>query len=369
MNRPNTTIRFSRVQGAGFSTELRKRINEYFKENQKKIHGNWGVYHKTIIWHFLYLAPYVLILNGILGAWANIGLAVLMGVAMCGIGLNVMHDANHGTFARKKWLNKLAGGSLVLMGGNPFTWRMQHNVLHHTYTNIQHKDEDIAPRYVLKFCPQDKTRWFHRYQHIYASFFYALMTIAWTLHKDFVQLIRYNKMGLLKQHKASYSKEMSRNIAIKIFYFGYIGVLPLMISDLSFGQWLIGFLTMHFTAGLLLGLIFQSAHVVEDTENPMPDAAGNMEDEWMIHQLRTTANFANRSKWFTWFAGGLNFQVEHHLFPNISHIHYPAISKIVKQTAKEFNLPYHEAPSFYTAVRSHFRALKRMGRTPQVIPA
>ena len=169
-------------------------------------------------------------------------------------------------------------------------------------------------------------------------------------------------MGLIRRQNSTFVKEMSKTIGIKLFYFGYIMVIPLWIADISFGQWLLGFFIMHATAGLLLSLVFQSAHVVEETENPIPDQEGRLEDEFMIHQLRTTANFATNSRWFSWFAGGLNFQIEHHLFPNISHIHYPALSKIVKECTLEYNLPYHEFPTMLNAVTSHFRKLKAIGR-------
>ena len=357
-------IQFGKVAENGFSRELRRRINQYFKENKVKRHGDWRVYHKTIVWLILYLAPLVLILTGVINLWVAFGLTFVMGIAKCGIGLNVMHDANHGSYSKKGWVNRLGGATISLMGGNVLVWKLQHNVLHHSFTNIQHKDEDIAGRYILKFTPEDPTRWFHRFQHLYSPFLYSLMTLLWAFHKDFVQLKRYHKNGLIKKHKSSYRLEMWRSVGIKVFYFGYILVLPLVLTDMTWWQWLIGFLSMHLTAGLLLGLVFQSAHVVEETENPVP-VNGSIEDEWMIHQLKTTANFGTKSKWLSWFAGGLNFQVEHHLFPNISHMHYPEISKIVRQCAKEFNLPYNEAPTFMKAIVSHFRTLKALGRMPQ----
>ena len=355
------SIKFARAQANGFSRELRKRINSYLKENSLQKQGDWRVHIKTLVWFLLYLGPYVLLLSFGMSVWAQIPLVILMGIAMCGIGLNTMHDANHGTYSKKGWVNKLAGASLAFMGGNSFIWRTQHNVLHHCFTNIQDQDEDIKDRYVLKFCPDEKNRWFQRYQHIYSPFFYTLMTLVWAFHKDFVQLFRYRKMGLIKRQNASFRTELLKIIGIKIFYFSYILVVPVVVLGVPFLHWLIGFLIMHATAGLLLSLVFQSAHVVEETINPKPDHTGKLKDEWMIHQLRTTANFATKSRWFNWFAGGLNFQIEHHLFPNISHIHYPALSRIVKECTQEYNLPYHEFPTMFHAVNSHFRKLKTIG--------
>lgn len=361
------TIKFTRSKEHTFAKEVKKRVNNYFKENNLDKYGNWKVKVKALVWHLAYFAPYFILLLTNAPIYAIVLLAILMGVAKCGIGLNTMHDANHGTFSRKQWINKLASASLVPMGGNPVSWKIQHNVLHHSFTNIHEHDEDIAPRYVMRFNPSDKRRWFHRFQHIYSPIFYALMTLVWALHKDFVQLRRYHKMSLIEGQSSTYRKELWKTIGIKAFYVGYVVVIPALFGNFTLGEWFLWFLTMHFTAGLLLACIFQSAHVVEDTDKPEAPESGMMEDEWMIHQMKTTANFATKSRWFSWFAGGLNFQVEHHLFPNISHIHYPAISKIVKKCAMDFNVPYYDSPTFYSAVKSHFTALRDLGKKSPVI--
>jgi linoleoyl-CoA desaturase len=355
-------VAFARNQANGFSTELRRRVKQYFQENNLPKQGDWRVHMKAVLWVAAYLVPYFLILTLDMPLWTAWLLTVVMGVSMAAVGLNTMHDANHQTFAKNNRLNKLAGATLALFGGSPLNWRIQHNVLHHTFTNIPHKDEDISAGGLFKFTPSEKTRWFHRYQHLYAPFLYALMTLAWTMHKDFRQLVDYHRMGLLHRQRTTFARELTNNILIKLFYYSYIAMVPLWLLDITWWQWLIGYLTMHFVSGLLLALIFQSAHVVEETDKPMP-VEGKVEDEWMVHQLRTTANFATKSRFWNWFSGGLNFQVEHHLFPNISHIHYPKLSKIVKECAQEFGVPYHEAPTFARAVSSHFRTLKQLGRS------
>jgi linoleoyl-CoA desaturase len=132
---------------------------------------------------------------------------------------------------------------------------------------------------------------------------------------------------------------------------------------LGFTTWLIGYLVFGIVTGLVISIVFQLAHTVEHTHFPMPDEdTGRMEDEWAIHQLKTTANFAPRNKLISWYVGGLNFQVEHHLFPKISHVHYPQISRIIKQTCQEFGVPYIEYPKMRYAVASHIAFLKEMGR-------
>ena len=112
-------------------------------------------------------------------------------------------------------------------------------------------------------------------------------------------------------------------------------------------------------------------NLVEKTIFPEPDENGNIATEWAIHQLLTTADFCKENKAISWFIGNLNYQVEHHLFPHICHVHYPYISEIVKKTAEQYNIPYHEYSDLSSAVVSHFRVLKKLGQSnnekPQVI--
>lgn len=138
-------------------------------------------------------------------------------------------------------------------------------------------------------------------------------------------------------------------------------VLPIYL--IGFLPWLIGFLSLAMFAGFILSIVFQLAHTVEETAFPVPSGDTNrIEEEWAIHQIQTTANFATRNKLISWLVGGLNFQIEHHLFPKISHVHYPAISKIIKKTCDEFNVKYIEYKKMRHAIVSHALYLKKMGR-------
>ena len=221
-------------------------------------------------------------------------------------------------------------------------------------------DEDIDLDPLMRFSPDQKRKKFHRFQHIYAWFLYGFMTISWALDKDFQQLFRYKRKGLLKIHKINFSKSFSFLICSKLFYYGYMLVLPIIVSP-SWWMALVGFFVMHFIAGFVLAIVFQCAHVVENADYPKPKDGGNMEHNWFAHQLHTTSNFASNSRLFSWFVGGLNFQVEHHLFPNICHVHYKKISPIVKKTAEEFGLPYHSFRTFFDALSCHTRQLKKLG--------
>jgi linoleoyl-CoA desaturase len=253
--------------------------------------------------------------------------------------------------------------SIFFIGGTSINWQLQHNNLHHTFTNIDGHDEDIAPLGFLRFSPHAKLKKIHRFQFLYAWFFYGLMTLMWALTKDFAQLKRYSKMDLLKVKNTTYPKELMKLIIFKAFYLSYCLFLPMLVVNLAWWKILLGFAIMHFTCGLILALIFQPAHVVEKTEFPLPvEGTNQIEDDWASHQLKTTANFAPKSFLMSWFVGGLNFQIEHHLFPNICHVHYKKIAPIIRQTAKEFNLPYYSEPTFISALISHAKLLYSLGK-------
>ncbi|WP_298554804.1 acyl-CoA desaturase [uncultured Algibacter sp.] len=356
-------LSFSRKDSAKFFKTLNKRVNDYFKENNLKRTGNWKLYTKAIIMFSLLLVPAILILTIDLPGWAQILGMVIVGVGMAGVGMNVMHDANHGSFSSKKWVNKLMGSSIYILAGNDYNWKVQHNVLHHTYTNIQGHDEDIDAGRIIRFSKHAKWFRFHKYQKYYAFFLYGLLTANWAITTDFIQTYNYLKRKLAYGKLPHPATQWTKLIIGKIVYYSLWVVLPL---SLGFAWWevLIGFIVMHYTAGIILSVVFQLAHVMPNTEMPLPDENGNMKNTWAIHQLFTTSNFSPKSWLAEFYTGGLNRQVEHHLFANISHVHYSKIAKIVKETAQEFSLPYNEYNTFWQAVSEHYNQLKMLGQKP-----
>jgi linoleoyl-CoA desaturase len=357
-------IRFNSQQRSFFQT-LHSRVDEYFKTNNISKSGNGWMVVKTIAMFCLYFTPYFLIVLGVVTSIPlMLGLCIAMGFGIAGIGLAVMHDANYGSYSRNTKVNKLIAYSLNIIGGHYLNWQLQHNTLHHTFTNIDGHDHDIEGKGLLRFSPHAPYKKVYRFQFLYAWFFYGLLTLSWVFMKDYKQLIRYNKMGLLTARKKKLSSQMVVLIAWKVFYYIYMLVIPMIVLPLAWWQILIGFVLIHFTGGLLLGLVFQPAHVVEDLEFPLPDNSGNMENDWAVHQLYTTANFAPKARILSWFVGGLNYQVEHHLFPSICHQHYKDIAPIVQRTAKEFNYPYYSHRTFRLALLSHSRMLIKLGKRP-----
>lgn len=357
-------IKFPRRDSTQFFRTLNSRVNDYFKSNKIKKTGNWRLHAKTIVMFAIFLAPYFLMLSLSLPVWAMFLLTIVMGIGMAGVGMNVMHDANHGSYSNKKWVNKLMGSSMYLLAGNVYNWQVQHNVLHHTYTNIHEHDEDMEAGRVLRFSKHAPWKKHHRFQHYYSIFLYGLLTFNWAITTDFKQMYQYMKRKLSYGKMPTPMANWTTLAITKALYFSIWIVLPILFFDIPWWYVPIGFFIMHYTAGLILSVVFQLAHIIEDAETPLPDESGNMKNTWAIHQLFTTVNFGTKSRILNWFTGGLNHQVEHHIFPHISHVHYTKISKIVRETAKEFNLPYNEYKSMQSAVLSHFRHLKELGRNP-----
>ena len=360
-------VRFASKGKDSFHDAVTARVNAYFEASHISPYANPGMWVKTVVMLFLYFVPYVLMVVGLgtVSPWLFFGLWFLMGWGMSGIGTAVMHDANHGTYSPNKRVNNFISYILEVIGGYTVNWRIQHNVLHHTYTNVSGLDEDIDTMGLLRLSPSQPRRWFHRYQHFYAWFFYMIMTLYWMTVKDYFNAIRYKQNDLLAAQQVSLKEAILRITLYKVFYYGYIIVLPILFSGMPWYYVVGGFLLMHFTAGLFLSSIFQPAHIMEDSEFALPvDTGGKkqMENSWAIHEIVNTTDFAPRSRILTWFVGGLNFQIEHHLFTQICHVHYRKLAPIVEATMSEFGLPYNVQPTFLGALLEHSKMLKKLGR-------
>ena len=321
------------------------------------------MYAKTVVMLGLFFTPWALIaFGGVGGGWQFWVAEIVMGFGLAGIGLNVMHDANHGSFSKHKWVNQTVSYVLDLVGGSSALWRIQHNVLHHSFTNIEGLDEDIDTPGILRFTPNRPLKKIHKLQFIYAWGFYSIMTLFWMTAKDWLALARYRKKGLVKSSGSSVG-QLTRDLIIsKVLYFGYIMVLPALFSGLPFWKIILGWMVMHAVTGLILASIFQPAHVLEDLQFAQGEKGASMEDDNLSHQLKSTANFGTRSRLFTWMCGGLNHQIEHHLFPQVCHIHFSDLAPIVRKTAEEFGLPYRSSTTFAGALALHTKMLWKLGR-------
>ncbi len=351
-----------------FHAELRSSVSAYFEKAKKNQTGNYKLYFKAVIIMSSFLLLYThlvffskpLLDNG--SFWAITLLVVeclILAMLTSAIGFNIMHDGAHGSFSSKKWVNDMAGLSLNMLGANVFMWKTKHNIVHHTFTNIDEVDDDINARPFLRLCENQKKFKIHNYQHIYFLGAYSLLYIYWIFFTDYKKYFS-KKVGQIQ------IKKMSMNEHFSFWGFKVVHILLFVVTPIitvGFLPWLIGFLIYGCFAGIVLSVVFQLAHTVQETQFPIADiVTGKVEDEWAVHQLKTTANFATKSKFWNWFTGGLNFQVEHHLFPNISHVHYPEISNIVKAVCQKYNMPYLEHRKTRYAFASHVAHLKAIGR-------
>lgn len=342
-----------------FHAELKKRVNQYFYNTSRPVTGSVSLYTKAILLTVGLIFIYtILVFFTPPPAWALLG-CVLLGALTAFIGFNVMHDGAHGSFSRRKGVNGLAAFSLNILGGSSFMWNIKHNIIHHAYTNIDGVDDDIDAEPWLRMCASQKRYKLHRFQYIYFVFLYGLMYLLWVFVLDYQKYFR-GKIGDIPL-KTMTLQDHIIFWGFKVLYVGIFIALPVYMVGLV--PFLIGFGVFTFVAGFILSIVFQLAHTVEDTHFPVPNVdSGKIETEWAVHQIQTTANFATKNKIICWLLGGLNFQIEHHLFPRISHIHYPAISGIIKQACMEHNLQYVEYPRMTTAIRSHVAFLRRMGK-------
>lgn len=340
-------------------SELKSRVQQYFTENNIKQTGNFALWHKAIVLVAGFFALYLHLLIGQPAWYWGLLECALLGCIVASIGFNVMHDGGHGSFSESKLMNRIASYSSSMLGASQFMWNMKHNMIHHTYTNVDGVDDDIEIGVLMRMAPTQKHYKLHRFQHIYFVGLYMMMYIFWVFFSDYNKYFS-RKIGAVPLKKMS-ANDHIRFWVVKIWHAAIFIIIP--IIAVGWLQWLIGFLTLSLVGGFILSIVFQLAHTVEDAEFPVANFdTQKLPDEFAAHQIKTTANFATKDKVINWFVGGLNFQIEHHLFPKISHIHYPAISEIVKKVCKEYQLEYIEYPTMRKAVVAHVNFLKDMGR-------
>jgi linoleoyl-CoA desaturase len=345
-------VHFSSRTSAAFMIDLRSAVNDWFRLTGTSSHATAAMVFKSGVMLSGFLGGYAALLWLRPGGWTSVGLILMMGVAMAGIGFNLSHDALHGAYSPRRWVNKLLGYSFDLLGASSYMWRITHNLVHHTYTNIQGVDEDLSVSPLLRLAPEARRHWWHRWQQWYAPLAYSLSTLFWVFGKDFKYFLKKD-LGLYRDRKHSLGAVLELVLG-KVAYYGFALIRP-------WWQIVAGFFAVHLIAGFILGMVFQLAHVVEGAEYPLPASDGSMAHAWAVHEMCTTSNFATGNRWLTWYIGGLNYQVEHHLFPHVCSIHYPELQELVRQVAGRHDIPYNEHATLSAAVGSHFRMLRHFG--------
>jgi linoleoyl-CoA desaturase len=345
-----------------FVRELRKRVDAYFERTGRSRRDCPAMYFKTATILAWFFGAYLLLLLVAASCWTVLPLTVVLGLAIAAIGFNIQHDGGHKAYSRRPWVNKLMSLSLDMMGGSSYMWDWKHNSIHHTFPNIDGQDDDINIGLLGRLAPQQRRLSFHRMQGIYLWLLYGFLAVKWHLVDDFHQIA----VGKIGSHKIPRPKGKDLVIFIlgKVVFFSLAFGIPMLMH-----RWydvLFVYLGAAFVSGVVLSVVFQLAHCVGEAEFPAPimvaGAGPRMQTDWAVHQVQTTVNFSRGNPILCWFLGGLNFQIEHHLFHKICHIHYPALSKLVKEVCDEFDITYAEHKTIFSAIASHFHWLVEMGR-------
>jgi linoleoyl-CoA desaturase len=341
-----------------FQVEVRQRIDKFFQSTGRRQRDCPQMYVKTAILIASFIASYALLVFAAQTWWQALPLAIVLGLLTAAIGFNVQHDGSHQAYSNHDWVNRVMAMTIDVIGGSSHHWHFKHVIFHHTYVNITGYDTDIELGGLGRLTPHRRRFWFYRWQQYYLWPLYGFMAINWHLVGDLRDVIP----GRIGEHRLPRPKGW--NLAIFVAGKAIFLALAFGIPMLFHPVWVVAlfYAAAAIVLGLVLSVVFQLAHCVEQAEFPLPrHDTGRIENAWAIHQVETTVDFARRSAVAAWLLGGLNFQIEHHLFPRVCHVNYPAISKLVEQTCKEFGLRYSEHHSVWSGVASHFRWLRRMG--------
>lgn len=349
-----------RVGASDFARTLTQRIDGYFAERGISRHANGEMVAKTVLGFALWIGTYAVLMSGRFSPLGVVAMYVVHGFAQLFISFNIAHDANHGAYSRSKRTNKLFACVFDVVGVSSYMWRLFHNESHHAFVNVPAADTALSSDNLFRFCPQERRLRRHRYQHLYAPLLYCLSTLDWVLVKDYRWLVR---SGFGNRQIAHHPRgELVLLFATKLFYYGYMLVAPLLVLDVPWYAIVAGFVVMHCFIGFTIALIFQPTHITEGTVYVEPDEDGQISNNYVRHVFDTTADFARTNPFANWVLGCLNLHVIHHMFPGVCHVHYPALTEIVRSTAAEFGLAYRENRTVTAAFLAHLRWLKLLGR-------
>ena len=354
-----------------FHRELRRRVEAQFKASGTRQRDSAAMYLKTAVILAAFAISYIALVFFASNGWQALAISVALGTTVAGIGFNVMHDGGHQAYSDRRWVNRLMALTLDLVGGSSYIWQWKHARFHHTWVNVAEHDSDIDLGVLGRLSPEQPWRPWHRWQHLYLWVLYGVTAIRWHVYGDFRDMIS----GTVGERRFDRPRgwDLAGFVIGKLVFFMLAFGLPLFFH--SIGAVLLFYATTSAVAGVLLALVFQMAHVVEEADFPAPNATSRqMDTPWAVHQLETTVDFSRDSRVLSWLIGGLNFQIEHHLFPRISHVHYPAVARVVEATCREYGITYRTHRSFAAGIASHYRWLRQLAMpvgaaTPALMPA
>ena len=355
-----TAARIDFDGGGAFYADLKERVRAQLSEPGRDRRAHRRIYVKSATMFVWAIASWALLVFAAATWWQTAALCASLGLALAGIGFSVTHDANHGSFSPNRRVNTTMRWSLDLIGASSYVWRVKHNVVHHTYTNIAGADTDIEQLPLARLAPDQKRRWFHRYQHVYIWPLYGLFSVKWHTVGD-LGLLCMGRVGPTPLRWPR-GRELVGLIGGKALFLSWSIVIPLLLHPAW--QVAVMFLATSFVLAFTVAMIFQLAHCLEEAEFSSVDAMGEAgRTEWARHQVESTVNFAPRNRFLAWYLGGLNFQIEHHLFSRVCHVHDPALASVVRETCAAHGVRYQSHTTLWSAIASHARWLKRMGAT------
>jgi len=346
------------ARDSGFHGAVKRRVHAYFERTGLSQRDSPRMYFKTVVLLFWFGASYALLVFAATTAWQGALLSLSLALAMAGVGFAIQHDANHGAYSDRAAVNRVMGLTLDMLGASSYVWRFRHNLAHHTYTNLDGADDDINFVPFARLSPAQPRYRLHRLQHVYLWALYWFLFPKWHLVDDFKNLTqaRFAAHRFPRPRGAS----LVELVGGKALFFGWAFLVPLL-----FHRWwivLFFYAATSLILGTILAVVFMLAHCVEEAEFPEHSGGtGRLSRSWAVHQVETTVDFAPGARLLSWYVGGLNFQIEHHLFPRICHVHYPHIAGIVQATCAEFGVRYASHATFAGAIASHWRWLRRMG--------
>ena len=346
-----------------FSRQLQARVDSYFDTTNKRRRDVPLMYAKTVIMLVWLFGTYAALMFLVSSTWQAVVGGVSLGLAMAGVGFNIQHDGGHGAYSDRPLINKMMALTLDLLGGTAYFWHYKHNVAHHTHPNIIGHDDDINLGVLGRVSPHQ--RWFahHRFQHLYLWAVYAMLALEWQTTGEFRNLISKRSVGSTRVPVPSGGEQVIF-WAGKLVFFGLAFALPLAFH--SFGHVVGVYVISAVTLGVVLATVFQLAHCSDQAQfRAITVDQPAVPRPWAEHQVETTVDFARGSRLLCWYLGGLNFQIEHHLFPKVCHVHYPALAPIVEEVCRAHGVAYFAYPTALQALRSHVRWLRIMGRAPE----
>src|SRR3984885_3300514 len=341
---------------SSFPKVLRRRLDKFFADRDISPKADRTMWVKIAAGLAVLVGSWIVIYSFNPGSWKFVALYVLNGLAQTFLLLNIPHDSNHNAISSLSSVNKTLNYIFDLCGINSYMWRILHHRGHHSCINLHGEDDALTGRGIFRFTPHEPRTRLQRFQHIYALALYALFSLDYVFVRDF-ECFFFPSHDYLKRCK-HHVREYVILLAEKAFYFTYMLILPVVVLGKSLLLVAVAFLLVHLIVGLTVSLVFQTTHTVDDTY--FPSGRGEF-DNGVYHIFPTPADYATTNPIVSWLTGGLNHHIVHHLCPFVCHTHYAPLTRIVKDTAEEFGIPYRQHPTMTRAIWHHLILLKQLG--------